>query len=320
MTTVSGHEYPSVFERIAWTPVGEFHCATDKHVLESLAGFCHFKTGEAWGKGVSPKSLALRAKLPVRTVERALHRLENAHRPFIKASRRHRHATRWDILIKRLATHWIAAKVVDNDADLTATGGGQNTDLTAMGGGQLTATGGGQLSDLSATCGGQPANLTATGGGPIPRSRSPVRRREAPVPLGSIAAASAAEDLQFDARGESQRQKAANDEGSSEATARGADVRASRGDPSGRDAETADSVSLRSDRTGEGAASGAGIPVPQRSNSPRRRRAQSPGSLQQLALVLEIPAAAPEADHKQITAARFKRLREALNNKVKRTG
>lgn len=147
---MTADRYPSVPERITWTT--GFRVATDKDVLGFLSTFADFKTGK--GARVSLKKLIARCRLPRRTVERALQRLEADG--WILPKRWHRHATSWDINVAKLAETWMQAKVV------------HHPDLTATGGGQLTAMGGGQDPDLTAMGGGQEPDLTATGGGPIP--------------------------------------------------------------------------------------------------------------------------------------------------------
>jgi len=132
--------YLSVPERITFTT--GFRCATDKLVLGALSTFADFKTGR--GARMSLPALVSRAQLPLRTVERGLHRLE-ADQWIVAVTRRRRHATVWNINVDRLATNWVNARLVSSG--IAATGGGHSSAIAATGGGQdpgIAATGGGQ--------------------------------------------------------------------------------------------------------------------------------------------------------------------------------
>lgn len=300
---MSDREYASVPERITWTAVSEFHCPIDKAVLGVVATFCNFRTGEGWPRGVSLKTMSDRGGIPRRTLQRSLHRLERRRPPFIKGMRRHRHATRWDICLERLATHWIAAKVVPN---LSATGGAQAADLSATSGAQQSATSGAQADDLSATDGAQAADLSATGGAPFPNTRSQEDRRGAPVPLGCAVTSSQAECPELEARGE--RQEADNDEASSATTARETNIRPGDRDPARRAPEPSDGRSVQPDRAREETTPSARVPVSQRAAPPRRRRLVAPGAAQQLTLVLDLSgggdaAESPAPTREEIAAA-----------------
>jgi len=137
---VTDLRYLSVPERITFTT--GFRCATDKLVLGALSTFADFKTGR--GARMSLPALVSRAQLPLRTVERGLHRLE-ADGWIVAVTRRRRHATVWNITLDRLATNWVNARLVSSG--IAATGGGHSSAIAATGGGQdpgIAATSGGQ--------------------------------------------------------------------------------------------------------------------------------------------------------------------------------
>jgi hypothetical protein len=185
--------YASVPERITWTT--GFRCATDKLVLGALSTFANFETGK--GARVSLKKLCARAELKRRTVLRALQRLEADG--WIVPTRRHRHATTRDIAIERLATHWLAAKIVGG-VDRGFPQGAENlsvnrdAQLGVSRGAQLSVTDDPQLGDLSVnrdvqagdlgvSRGAQALDLSVNGGTPIPSTkiRSPERTIGSPV-------------------------------------------------------------------------------------------------------------------------------------------
>lgn len=147
---MSSDRYASVPERITWTT--GFRVATDKAVLGALSTFANFKTGAHADMWLD--TLIARAKLPRRTVIRSLGRLEADG--WIRARRRHRHRTIYDINIDRLATHWMEATLVGG---LSATVAPNTPDLSATD------------DRLSATGGTQNAGFECHGGTP----RSPVR-------------------------------------------------------------------------------------------------------------------------------------------------
>lgn len=299
----SGREYASIPERIAWTPVGDFRCATDKAVLEGLASFANFKTGK--GAHPKPETLAARIGKPLRTVERSLHNLEADKR--IKATwRRKKHATHFDICVDRLATHWTTVKVVYDRDKIAATDGGHPIDIAATGGGCLTAADGGHQVDIAATSGGCHVEITATGGGLIPcRDRSPVF-------LELSAPTLRAGTLEFE-------DEAPEKSNAAGASPRGADVCPGDHHPQGRDASPSGNERSRPDRTDEAPTPRARVRVPQRPDTPRRRRAGLPGA--QLALVLDVSAgdAAEQPTREEIAAAGLAQMREAFN-KAKRAG
>lgn len=153
--------YASVPERITWTT--GFRLAIDKHVLGVLSTFANFRTGKH--ADMKLDTLAARAKVPKRTLLRALQRLEDDK--WISGRHRHRRPTIYDIDEARLATHWMEAKLV---APLSATGGTQDANLLKT----LSAMGGAQDLDLSAMGGTQEPILSATGGTPSPVRTDPL--------------------------------------------------------------------------------------------------------------------------------------------------
>jgi hypothetical protein len=180
---VSGDRgYASVPERITWT--NGFRCATDKIVLGALSCFANFETGK--GARVRLKKLVARAELKKRTVQRGLHRLE-ADGWIVAVRRQHKGATSWDIVIEKLAPHWMVPKLVggvmpsfpQGDPILNVTSGAQ---LNVTSGAQhplLNVTGGAQEAILDVTSG---AQLNVTSGAQIPcTERTPVQQIGSPV-------------------------------------------------------------------------------------------------------------------------------------------
>lgn len=94
---------PSIAERIAWTS-GQLGAATVK-VLVALWSCGDYETGRNCQMYLS--TLVKRSGVSLATVKRVLRDLKLPTQPggpWIIASRRHRHATRYDIVIDRLAT------------------------------------------------------------------------------------------------------------------------------------------------------------------------------------------------------------------------
>lgn len=102
---MSGRYTASVAERITWST--GFQLPGDQLVLGKLATFGNFMTGT--GCRPSVDTLAARAGVTVRTVQRALRRLEVDG--WIVATPRHNHPTIYDVCLDRLATHPTGAKV-----------------------------------------------------------------------------------------------------------------------------------------------------------------------------------------------------------------
>ena len=153
---MSGRYVASVAERITWST--GFHLPVDQLVLGKLSTFGNFMTGT--GCRPSVQKLAARAGMNKRNVHYVLRRLEADG--WVKATRRHRHPTTYDINLDRLATHPTGAKVTidlacgkpGTDKFLSAPGDTQDRDLSAPGDTQdrdLSATGDTQDRDLSAT-------------------------------------------------------------------------------------------------------------------------------------------------------------------------
>jgi len=149
-----GERYYSVPERITWT--AGFRCPIDKHVLGVLSTFASFKTGTR--AAMSLAKLMARAQVPRRTLIRSLRRLEADG--WVKAWRRHRRPTVYDICVERLAVDWRAGQSLTSTTSqferpsLGVTGGTQ--ELLSATGDRLSATGGTQEPVLSAT-GGTPS-------------------------------------------------------------------------------------------------------------------------------------------------------------------
>jgi hypothetical protein len=142
---VSPRDYASVPERIAWTT--GFRIPIDKHVLCALSTFGNFKTGEQARPSVD--ALVNRSGLERRRVLRSLRRLEQDG--WIKAARRHRHATTYRICVERLATNWVGAKVITNLGDTGDTQNWQPENILGDTGDRLGVTGVTQNPDLSVT-------------------------------------------------------------------------------------------------------------------------------------------------------------------------
>lgn len=106
--------YASVPERITWTT--GFRLPIDKIVLGTLSTFASFETGK--GARVRVNTLAARAGLEPRTVQRALHRLE-VDGWIVAAWRQNKRATKWDIQIDRLATSWVVGGVMPSFPQVT---------------------------------------------------------------------------------------------------------------------------------------------------------------------------------------------------------
>jgi hypothetical protein len=153
----------SIAERIAWTSALR---PVEKVVLQALATFANFETGQ--GAWMGMQKLVARAKLPQRTVERSIRRL--VADGWVCATRRHRHATTYDIRIERLATNYVGAKVVSSDPrSVRQVGGQEATDLSAT------------FDDLSAKSG----NFDRQLGGPIPSTYPDPELSAPPLRVGS---------------------------------------------------------------------------------------------------------------------------------------
>jgi hypothetical protein len=181
--------YASVPERITWTT--GFRSPTDALVLGALSTFANFETGK--GARMSVKKLCARAGLKRSTVLRALRRLEADG--WIVATRHHRHATVRDIVVDRLAPHWMVAKLVggvdrgfpQSDKNLSVI---PDTQLSVNLGTQLSVNSDTQTRDLSVKYDTQAADLSVISDTqlsvnfdtPIPcTERTPVQQIGSPV-------------------------------------------------------------------------------------------------------------------------------------------
>ncbi len=238
----------SIAERIAWTTALR---PVDARVLQALATFAHFESGQRAFMGMD--KLVARAGLAKRTVERALQHLEAEG--WIVATRRHRHATRYDIEVDRLATNYVGAKVVTADPRSVRQVGGQPHE-------NLSAT----FADLSAKSGEFVRQL----GGPIPSTYPDVHLSAPALIAPGPSDAVGADENPKTSGGES---GMAVIEGATPAT-RAGDVRTDGRDRArGPDVLAVDPGGLRIDGGEHPPASTTGVPVRQGADPPSDRRA-----------------------------------------------
>lgn len=273
--------YASVPERITWTT--GFRLPVDKVVLGALSTFANFETGK--GARVRVKTLAARAQLKPRRVQRSLHHLEADH--WIKAVRRqHKGATSWDINVDKLATSWVAMKVVGgvmpsfpqaepilnvtDDAQLNVTGDAQLNVTADVQEACLNVTGDVQGSFLNVT---PDVQLNVTGDAQIPcTERSPVQHSGSPVEqIPSAPALRAGSGDDADENRETPLPPWEEFNRAVQSKARAADVRADRRADSN---DAVDDVAGR--RSDHPAAPGYGVPLRQGADLPSPESADRP--------------------------------------------
>lgn len=118
-----GERYASVPERITWTT--GFRHPIDKHVLGVLSTFASFKTGSR--ADMRLEKLVARANVGRRRVLRSLKRL--IEDGFVKAWKRHRRPTVYDIQLHRLARDWRTPALVPKSLSSTSS----NCDRPSLG-------------------------------------------------------------------------------------------------------------------------------------------------------------------------------------------
>jgi hypothetical protein len=248
----------SLDERVSWTT--GFTRPADKVVLGAIAFYADFETGHNARPGMH--NLVARADLPKRTVERSLRRLLDEGWIVITDAR-HLGATTYAVMLERLATSRAHAKLVAGRAALSA-------NLADKGRAPLSAN----LAGLSANLAGAVRQCGGRTRDQYPGSSTQEHRRAAPA---SITATTEPAEGALGMRGHD---GLATDEGPTLA-ARAGDVSTNARDRADVAADRSGRGPTELDRVDQATPCGARVQLPDRSDSPRDRRADGPGPVQQ---------------------------------------